>query len=150
MGAQVNRTANSLDTLLLESMREAGDIENIANIVIGVWDEEAGLTERAQGLLTNAIDGKIKSEIKDLNIKQLKDLIKEETKKTRSNQSDKVSESKTLTFKILKNRNGQNDRLCEATVTPERFCIMDGESQNPPSLGDKCKKAAEQSSGDRK
>jgi len=28
------------------------------------------------------------------------------------------------TFKILKNRNGQNDKLCKANITPERFCIQ--------------------------
>jgi hypothetical protein len=86
-------------------MREAGDIENIANIVIGVWDQ-------------SRIDRK------------MKDPIKQNTDKARSNQSDKVSELKTLTFKILKNRNGQNEGLCYATVTPERFCIMNGDGVN--------------------
>jgi hypothetical protein len=38
-----------------------------------------------------------------------------------SNQAEAGSGSKKLTFKILKNRNGQNDRLCDAIVTPERF-----------------------------
>jgi replicative DNA helicase len=129
MGAQVNRTANSLDTLMLESMREAGDIENIANIVIGVWDEEAGLTERAQELLSNEIQRKIKDEIKNkkLDIKAMKLKIIEMMQNAYNNQSEETSVSKKLTFKILKNRNGQNDRLCDATVTPERFCIMDGD-----------------------
>ena len=105
MGAQVNREAISIETFLLQNMREAGDIENIANIVIGVWDQ-------------SRIDRK------------MKDPIKQNTDKARSNQSDKVSELKTLTFKILKNRNGQNEGLCYATVTPERFCIMNGDGVN--------------------
>jgi replicative DNA helicase len=41
LGAQANREVKSLETFQMENMREAGDIEQDANIVIGVWDKEA-------------------------------------------------------------------------------------------------------------
>ena len=49
LGAQANRDVKSLETFQLENMREAGDIEQDANLVIGVWDEEAGERIRARG-----------------------------------------------------------------------------------------------------
>ena len=42
LGAQVNRTVESLETLTADKMREAGDIEQDANIVLGLWNKEKG------------------------------------------------------------------------------------------------------------
>ena len=42
LGAQVNREVISFDTLNLDNMREGGDIEQDANLVLGMWNDQAG------------------------------------------------------------------------------------------------------------
>ena len=75
----------------------------------------------------------------------MKTKIIEMTQNAYNHQSEEISGPKKLTFKILKNRNGQNDRLCKANIIPERFCIT-----NETSLGDKFQKAAEKDYRERK
>lgn len=46
LGAQVNRTAAaSMETLRLESLREAGDLEQDANLVLGLWNKARGAAD---------------------------------------------------------------------------------------------------------
>ena len=63
MGAQANRDAKSLETFVLENMREAGDIEQDANLAIGVWDEEAGKISRIQQRIAT-----MKSKVEDIDL----------------------------------------------------------------------------------
>ena len=46
LGAQVNRTAaESMERLRLESLREAGDLEQDANLVLGLWNKARGAAD---------------------------------------------------------------------------------------------------------
>ena len=46
LGAQVNRTAaESMEKLRLESLREAGDLEQDANLVLGLWNKARGTAD---------------------------------------------------------------------------------------------------------
>lgn len=46
LGAQVNRTAaESMEKLRLESLREAGDLEQDANLVLGLWNKARGAAD---------------------------------------------------------------------------------------------------------
>jgi len=42
LGAQVNRQVTTIQSLTAETMREAGDIEQDANIVLGLWNKARG------------------------------------------------------------------------------------------------------------
>ena len=48
LGAQVNREAVSMENLRLESLREAGDIEQDANLVLGLWNSERGAEDSGE------------------------------------------------------------------------------------------------------
>jgi replicative DNA helicase len=126
LGAQANRDVKSLETFQLENMREAGDIEQDANLVIGVWDEEAGKKARLEQKLADARD-KAENQKLGLTAKKgnspnyenaVEKIITEQ--KNQKNYSGK----KILTLKILKNRNGQNNLDCKVTSYVERFCIV--------------------------
>lgn len=129
MGAQANRESKSLETLVLENMREAGDIEQDANLAIGVWDEEAGKISRIQQRIAS-----MKSKLEDvefgipnqqgkpLNEKQHRDLIAKMELKIKPNPKD-IFKSKELTLKVLKNRNGKNNFICTVESFAERFKI---------------------------
>lgn len=123
MGAQANREVKSLETFLLENMREAGDIEQDANVVIGVWDEEAGEKARWQQKLADAKD-KAEDEsfgkkYKNANYKCIEAAIKKKIDMLNLN----AQKSKDLTLKVLKNRNGKNNFSCIVDSFSERFCI---------------------------
>ena len=125
LGAQANRDVKSLETFQLDNMREAGDIEQDANLVIGVWDEEAGQKARLEQKLAD-----VKNKIED---RELGFYNKKADKNNYSEIEEKItkkieasnSKEKELILKILKNRNGQNNKNCRVITYPERFCIVD-------------------------
>lgn len=127
MGAQANREVKSLDTFPLESMREAGDIEQDANIVIGVWDEEAGKKSSLEQILAH-----YQKKLDDIQLiknstnesKDEKDL-KQTLKNIRHNikKLNTGAKSKKIALKVLKNRNGKNNVDCTVQNCSERFCI---------------------------
>jgi replicative DNA helicase len=126
LGAQVNREVKSLDTFNAENMREAGDIEQDANIILGVWDETAGYLSRLQelsiGLERQILDLDIDANEKNKKIiedklKRLKDKIEKAQDKADSNQQKSI--------KILKNRNGANNKFCDLMSYPNRFLFKD-------------------------
>lgn len=127
LGAQANREVKSLETFQMENMREAGDIEQDANIVIGVWDKEAAELNELNEKLSD-----IKIQITNLELGYLAkgqyDLTKLLEIQRKICSRIKVLEkstSKKITFKILKNRNGKNNVAHEVTSYPERFCLVD-------------------------
>lgn len=127
MGSQVNREATSVDNLELSKMRESGAIENIANWVIGVWDETAAEYSELNEWLTD-----VKSKIKKLKLgykfsKKEEDItyfknIKIEIMKNLETLKARVK--KKLQFKILKNRNGPANEIYDYTNYSERFCVI--------------------------
>jgi replicative DNA helicase len=125
MGAQANREVKSLETFLLENMREAGDIEQDANVVIGVWDEGAGEQARLQQKLAEAEDKAEDQELgkkhkSGINYKKIVDNIKKKQEELKS-QKD---QQKPLTLKVLKNRNGKNNFDCTIMCHADRFCVI--------------------------
>jgi replicative DNA helicase len=125
LGAQVNREVKSLDTFTLDNMREAGDIEQDANLVLGVWDEQAGRLDSLQQKL-NAINDKIEEiefGIKPGDQKPLK-----ESRRKIENEMNTLCtnvETKPLKIKVLKNRNGKKDFVAELESYTSRFLIQD-------------------------
>ena len=127
LGAQVNREVKSLDSFNLDNMREAGDIEQDANLVIGVWDAQAAELDSLQQKLAALI-----AKIEDVEF-GLKDGKAADLKESQKKITDKITElhnrnnntNKNLTIKILKNRNGKKDVLVELSSYPERFLITD-------------------------
>ena len=137
LGAQANREVRSLETFQMENMREAGDIEQDANIVIGVWDKEAAELNDLNEKLSD-----IKIQIKNIDLGYLhkKGYNQEKLGAIQKNINKRIQEleksvSKRITFKILKNRNGKNNVAHEVISYPERFCLVDDiewtEESNP-------------------
>ena len=126
LGAQVNREVKSLDTFNADNMREAGDIEQDANIILGIWDTIAGEVSNLQEISTGTekklvearIDGapdkinKVASKLKNL-----------ETMINKAQQEADKNQKKII--KILKNRNGANNKICDLTSYPDRFLFKD-------------------------
>lgn len=141
LGAQVNRDVKSLDSFTLDNMREAGDIEQDANLVLGIWDEQAGkLDSLYQKLETinNKIDD-TKYGIKN------EDLAKSEKSKENIENEIKASSNtdtrtgKVLKVKVLKNRNGRKDVVVELESYPSRFLIKDMDIFDKKSINEKIK-----------
>jgi replicative DNA helicase len=127
LGAQVNREVKSLDSFNADNMREAGDIEQDANIILGVWDETAGVVSNLQevllGLEKKLVDATISKKGIDeaqKRVSKAKELIKEAQE-----QADK---NHRKIIKILKNRNGANNKICHLTSYPDRFLFKDSNS----------------------
>ena len=124
LGAQVNREVKSLDTFTLDNMREAGDIEQDANLVLGIWDEQAGRLDSLQQKL-NAINDKIEEiefGIKPGDQKPLK-----ESRRKIENEINTLCtnvETKPLKIKVLKNRNGKKDFVADLESYTSRFLIQ--------------------------
>ena len=127
LGAQVNREVKSLDSFNADNMREAGDIEQDANIILGVWDETAGKVSNLQevllGLEKKLVDATIsKKEIDEAQkrVSKAKELIEEA--------QEKADKNHRKIIKILKNRNGANNKICHLTSYPDRFLFKDSNS----------------------
>lgn len=129
LGAQVNRNVISFDTLTLDNMREAGDIEQDANLILGVWNEQAGEVDWLLSKLAelNQQEKNLKLSItqkKSLNLNQdqitnTKNKIQGELKNLKGNSTN------TLKIKVLKNRNGQNNGVFDLNGYLDRYLIED-------------------------
>lgn len=106
LGAQVNREVKSLDTFNLSNMREAGDIEQDANLVLGIWNEQAG---ELDDLLAQKAKSDINTEELDRRINKLKNPL--------------PNTPINLQIKVLKNRNGQNNMLFKLDGYLDRYLI---------------------------
>lgn len=132
LGAQVNREVKSLETFNLDNMREAGDIEQDANLVLGVWDEQAAELDALRQKLAT-INEKIEDHNngfkKDGNINQLNKACGAITNKIDSLHKQKNNTKKDLKIKILKNRNGIKDKIIDLSIYPAQFLITKKEEQ---------------------
>lgn len=121
LGAQANREVKSLDTLTIDNMRESGDIEQDANLVLGIWDEQAGeldSLQREQQEIQKKIEEK-----EDYNEK-LSEKLATVNKKINERNS-RNSQYKPLKIKVLKNRNGAKDVTIDLYCYPNLFRIND-------------------------
>ncbi len=131
LGAQVNREVKSLDSFNAENMREAGDIEQDANIILGVWDAIAGHLSKLQdlsiGFEKQLLDAEIEGNSKKIStLKSKLDSLKKKIEDTQNN-----ADSNQLKYiKILKNRNGSNNKICELTSYPNRFLFKDKDTSS--------------------
>lgn len=129
LGAQVNRGVTSLDSLNLDNMREAGDIEQDANLVLGLWNEQAGELDRLlarQNAITSQLElykkciGVAKESLEDL--KNYQDNV---TKALDGLKNPLQNTSIKLKIKVLKNRNGRNNGVFELDGYLDRYSIED-------------------------
>ena len=137
----MNRDVKSLDSFTLDNMREAGDIEQDANLVLGIWDEQAGkLDSLYQKLETinNKLE-EVKFGIKDGDPNKLSESKgKIETEIKASSNTD-TRTGKVLKVKVLKNRNGKKDVVVELESYPSRFLIKEKDAVDNTSIDDKIK-----------
>ena len=129
LGAQVNREVKSLDTFNLSNMREAGDIEQDANLVLGIWNEQAGELDNLlaiQKSLAQQIEfdskcfGKLRDSMGEL--KQYYANVQTEINKLKNPEPNTAVK---LQIKVLKNRNGQNNGVFELDGYLDRYFIKD-------------------------
>ena len=134
LGAQVNRGVISLDTLNLDNMREAGDIEQDANLVLGIWNEQAGLMDMLIAKLTSFENTLKEDEARyHTHHKKLKEAEKTECAESIKHIKDMITALQnpppntpnTLKIKVLKNRNGQNNGVFELNGYLDRYLIED-------------------------
>jgi replicative DNA helicase len=132
LGSQVNREVKSIDTFNASNMREAGDIEQDANIILGIWDNEAAKISEIEEIIKGLEEKKIKATI------ECKTNEKEEIEKKigkAEEEIEKLKKDKTTkkTIKILKNRNGKNNIKMEIKSNQDRFlfiCKEEGKRDN--------------------
>lgn len=133
LGAQVNRNVTSFEELTLDKMREAGDIEQDANLVLGIWNDQAGnidwlLKQEAElkekqkiaeyGL--DALSKSTKGKINEGNVIKALGKIKEKLEEYKKSKT-----AQTIRVKVLKNRNGQNNGVFELEGYLDRYFIDD-------------------------
>jgi len=124
LGAQVNRSVESLSTLNMGTMREAADIEQDANLILGVWDEKAAKLDRLQQQLEETIKRLEKAKIED-NKDSVTKLQKLERNIEKEIKIESKSSSTKKIIKILKNRNGLKDICITLSNFPARFLMKD-------------------------
>jgi len=134
LGAQVNRNVVSFDTLTLDNMREAGDIENAANLVLGIWNEQAGeidwLLAKLGELKEKEKMGKLGLDDlggKKVDLSKVDKALEKITNKIKETQENAV---KSIKIKVLKNRNGQNNGIFELDGHLDRYFIGDKVDKN--------------------
>ncbi len=129
LGAQVNREVKSLDTFNLSNMREAGDIEQDANLIIGIWNEQAGNLDNLL-VRQKSIARKIELYAEGIGVSKYS---KEDLEKRLANVEKAIESLKNpqpntpvnLQIKVLKNRNGQNNGVFELNGYLNRYLIED-------------------------
>jgi len=112
LGAQVNRMVYSLATLTADKMREGGDIEQDANLILGIWDIQQSQQEQILLLLEEYEKKKLKNTAENkseelLKVNEAISNLEEKLKETKNHDSE------TKTIKILKSRNGSK---CQADL----------------------------------
>lgn len=139
LGAQVNRNVTSFEELTLDKMREAGDIEQDANLVLGIWNDQAG---NIDWLLKQEAELKEKQKIVKYGLDVLSKSTKgiDETKvatalekiKKELEEYKKSKTAQTIRVKVLKNRNGQNNGLFKLAGYLDRYFIDDISKEECP------------------
>jgi replicative DNA helicase len=132
LGAQVNRNVTSFEELTLDKMREAGDIEQDANLVLGIWNNQAG---EIDWLLKQEADLEEKQKLVEYGLdvlnKSARGIDKNKVVPVLVNIQGKLKEYKesktaqTIRVKVLKNRNGQNNGTFELEGYLDRYFIKD-------------------------
>ena len=153
LGAQVNRNVTSLEELTLDKMREAGDIEQDANLVLGIWNDQAGEIDWLV-----AKKGELKEKEKSLKLGLTNLTVDKAPEKSTKKQYDKTkisaaianidqalteakhSQNNTIRLKVLKNRNGQNNGLFELRGYLDRYFIDDVHKEEQESPMAKARK----------
>lgn len=124
LGAQVNREVKSLDTLTLSNIREAADIEHVANLVLGVWDDRAAKLDHLRSVI-ETIENKIiikKAEGLEDEVEKYQENIKKIKREIKNVEDEKDA---TKQIKILKNRNGKKDNTIDLECESNRFLLKD-------------------------
>ena len=132
LGSQVNREVESIDTFNASNMREAGDIEQDANIILGIWDNKAAKISKIEKIINDLEEKKIKAVIEGKTPKEYKDIeeqiknAKEELEKLQLSMEEKNQPSmeEYKKIKILKNRNGKSNITMDITSHPNRFLFI--------------------------
>jgi DNA primase len=144
LGTQANRDAKSSDTFNLHNMKDAGDIEQDANLVLGIWNPLAAQMQMLQSAIDQAeIRLQIKETFKDeLDIfapesssSRYANVSAEELRKKIRQAKAKLinlanSEDQTLIIKILKNRNGKKDLDISLNTRLSQFLVYEGKELN--------------------
>jgi ribosomal protein L7Ae-like RNA K-turn-binding protein len=129
-------------------MKDAGDIEQDANLVLGIWNPLAAQMQ----MLQNAIDqAEIRLQIKET-FKDELDIFAPESsnsryanvgaeelrKKIRQAKAKLInlanSEDQTLTIKILKNRNGKKDLDISLNTRLSQFLVYEGKEKQSTNI----------------
>jgi len=143
LGTQANRDAKSSDTFNLHNMKDAGDIEQDANLVLGIWNPLAAQMQMLQSAIDQAeIRLQIKETFKDeldifapesSNSRYANVGAEELRKKIRQAKAKLInlanSEDQTLTIKILKNRNGKKDLDISLNTRLSQFLVYEGKEK---------------------
>ena len=146
LGTQANRDAKSSDTFNLHNMKDAGDIEQDANLVLGVWNPLAAQMQMLQSAIDQA----------EMTVQILNTFCKEDeidlgvlvpSSKNPNNTPDKNTlikaiksaknklrnlanaEDQILTIKILKNRNGKKDLDISLSTRLSQFLVYEGKEK---------------------
>jgi DNA primase len=143
LGTQANRDAKSSDTFNLHNMKDAGNIEEDANLVLGVWNPLAAQMQMLQSAIDQAEmtvqtldtfskDGDIDLSIlipspknpnnRDPNKQKLQNAIKSAKIKIKNLAT---AENQKLTIKILKNRNGKKDLDISLNTCLSQFLVYE-------------------------
>ncbi len=122
LGSQVNRMVYSLATLTADKLREAGDQEQDANLILGIWDDKQAQEEKLLILLEDYEKKKLKfkAENKEKELAECEDAIAN-IEEDREN-DDGSREEKTI--KILKSRNGSTGQV-ELNAHSSEFLLQD-------------------------
>jgi DNA primase len=132
LGAQVNRSVESLSTLNMGSMREAADIEQDANLILGVWDERAAKLDRLQQRLEEVIT-RLENATTEENREAIKKHNELKIKIEKEIETESKSSSTKKVIKVLKNRNGLKDICFDLSNFPARF-LMENENKEKEYL----------------
>lgn len=146
LGTQANRDAKSSDTFNLHNMKDAGDIEQDANLVLGVWNPLAAQMQMLQSAIDQAEmtvqildtfskDGEIDLGIlvpssKNPNNTPDKNTLIKAIKSAKNKLRNLANaEDQTLTIKILKNRNGKKDLDISLNTRLSQFLVYEGKEK---------------------
>lgn len=122
LGAQVNRMVYSLATLTADKLREAGDQEQDANLILGIWDDKQAQEEKLLILLEDYEKKKLKDKAEGKEKDVEKWLTAINNLETELENSDESTEAKTI--KILKSRNGSIGQV-DLNAHSSEFLLQD-------------------------
>lgn len=151
LGTQANRDAKSSDTFNLHNMKDAGDIEQDANLVLGVWNPLAAQMQMLQSAIDQAEmtvqildtfskDGDIDLGLLIPSSKNPNNRDKLALQNAIRSAKNKIknlanAEDQTLIIKILKNRNGKKDLDISLNTRLSQFLVYEGKEKQPTNIG---------------